>query len=178
MEYIPEETIREIRNNLPLLRLVVSRKTKLDALGWGLCPFHKEKSPSFHTFFGADRARYHCFGCGATGDIFNYMQNAEFCTFKLSVIKLKYLIKNSGVSLLPTEPPEPAKSDAVSQVAVSEFKPFQNGNTYNPYEPQNCYLKCKNYAQLEELYKEVWEENQKFRVWLNLNNFEPKKERS
>ena len=44
MELIPEETIRELRNNLPLLRLVISRRTEIDDLGWALCPFHQEKT--------------------------------------------------------------------------------------------------------------------------------------
>ncbi len=169
--HISEETIREIRNNLPLLKLIVSRKTKLDALNWGLCPFHKEKTPSFHVFFGADRARYHCFGCGATGDIFNYIQRSEYINFKLAVIKLKYLIRNSGISPFPTERLEPP----VRQIAGKT-----NGNIYDehqnpkPLHTSDCYLNCRNYAELEELYKTVWEENQKFRVWLNLGNFETK----
>jgi DNA primase len=162
MELIPEETIRELRNNLPLLRLVISRRTQIDDLGWALCPFHQEKTKSFHTFFGVDRARFHCFGCGATGDIFNYLKRADNIDFKLAVIKLKYIIKNSGVTLLSTELAEPAKLDAVK---LDTIKLNQANN------PSNCYLNCINYLKLEELYREVWEENQKFRVWLNLGEF-------
>jgi DNA primase len=161
MELIPEETIRELRNNLPLLRLVISRRTQIDDLGWALCPFHQEKTKSFHTFFGVDRARFHCFGCGATGDIFNYLKRADNIDFKLAVIKLKYIIKNSGVTLLSTELAEPAKLDTVKLNNV-----VSHDNNHN-----NCYLNCINYIKLEELYREVWEENQKFRVWLNLGEF-------
>src|SRR3954471_11187300 len=45
----------------------------------GLCPFHKEKSPSFSVH--ATRQFYHCFGCGASGDVFSFVQKIENLTF-------------------------------------------------------------------------------------------------
>jgi DNA primase len=45
----------------------------------GLCPFHKEKSPSFSVH--ATRQFYHCFGCNASGDVFSFVQKIENLTF-------------------------------------------------------------------------------------------------
>ena len=45
----------------------------------GLCPFHKEKSPSFSVH--ATRQFFHCFGCGASGDVFTFIQKIENITF-------------------------------------------------------------------------------------------------
>src|SRR5919198_3198368 len=45
----------------------------------GLCPFHKEKTPSFSVH--ATRQFFHCFGCGASGDVFTFVQKIENITF-------------------------------------------------------------------------------------------------
>src|SRR5208282_6236442 len=45
----------------------------------GLCPFHGEKTPSFSVH--ATRQFYHCFGCGASGDVFSFVQKVENITF-------------------------------------------------------------------------------------------------
>jgi DNA primase len=49
----------------------------------GLCPFHKEKSPSFSVHAG--RQFYHCFGCGQSGDVFSFVAKIENLTFPESV---------------------------------------------------------------------------------------------
>ncbi len=49
----------------------------------GLCPFHKEKTPSFSVH--ATRQFYHCFGCGASGDVFTFVQKLENVTFPEAV---------------------------------------------------------------------------------------------
>lgn len=62
---------------------VASRKTALKRAGGraqkGLCPFHKEKSPSFHVYdFGGN---FHCYGCGANGDIIDLVMGLERLDF-------------------------------------------------------------------------------------------------
>ena len=49
----------------------------------GLCPFHGEKTPSFSVH--ATRQFYHCFGCGASGDVFSFVQKIENITFPEAV---------------------------------------------------------------------------------------------
>ncbi|HVI09573.1 MAG TPA: DNA primase, partial [Candidatus Binatia bacterium] len=49
----------------------------------GLCPFHGEKTPSFSVH--ATRQFYHCFGCGASGDVFSFIQKIENITFPEAV---------------------------------------------------------------------------------------------
>jgi len=52
----------------------------------GLCPFHSEKSPSFNV--NAERQFFHCFGCGAGGDVFSFMMKQEQLTFPEALHKL------------------------------------------------------------------------------------------
>jgi len=60
----------------------------------GLCPFHKEKSPSFSVH--ATRQFYHCFGCGQSGDVFSFVQKIENITFPEAV---RAVAQKMGVAL-------------------------------------------------------------------------------
>jgi len=51
-----------------------------------LCPFHQEKTPSFHMYPGTQS--YYCFGCGATGDVIRFVQEIEQITFPDALRKL------------------------------------------------------------------------------------------
>jgi hypothetical protein len=53
------------------------------------CPFHKERSPSMHLYRNKEGAQiYYCFGCGATGDIIDFVMKTEGCDFITAVKKL------------------------------------------------------------------------------------------
>ena len=60
----------------------------------GLCPFHREKSPSF--MVSRERQMFKCFGCSKSGDIFSFLQEIEGLEF---VEALKYLAERAGVTL-------------------------------------------------------------------------------
>ncbi len=68
---------------------VVRRYVKLQSAGrrqTGLCPFHKEKTPSFSV--NEERQFYHCFGCGAHGNALTFVMNLENLSFREAVKKL------------------------------------------------------------------------------------------
>jgi len=52
----------------------------------GLCPFHDERSPSFHV--RTQVGRYHCFGCGEDGDVFSFLQKMDHTTFSEAVERM------------------------------------------------------------------------------------------
>ncbi|MGV8841280.1 MAG: DNA primase [Bauldia sp.] len=97
----PASLLDEIRTRLPL-STVVGRRVQWDrrktqpAKGdfWACCPFHNEKSPSFH----ADDRKgiYHCFGCGKTGDHFSFLTELEGLAFPEAVERLA---AEAGVAL-------------------------------------------------------------------------------
>ena len=69
MNQIPQDTIDQIRDSSEILD-VVSDYVELRRRGrnyFGLCPFHPEKTPSFSV--APDKQIYHCFGCGAGGNV-------------------------------------------------------------------------------------------------------------
>ena len=83
-----EGLLDEILRRTDLVQLV-GRRVKLDRKGrvfWGLCPFHKEKSPSFKV--ENERRTYHCFGCGVGGDAFKWLTETEGLSFPEAVQKL------------------------------------------------------------------------------------------
>ncbi len=76
---------------------VVSGYVKLKRNGTshvGLCPFHKEKTPSFHV--DEDKQLFYCFGCGVGGNVFDFIMRAENLDF---VDALQFLAQRAGVTL-------------------------------------------------------------------------------
>ena len=96
MAYISQEIIDEIiyRNNI---EDVVSGYVNLKRAGSnyvGLCPFHSEKTPSF-TVFPAN-GNCHCFGCGAGGDVINFIRRVESLDYREA---LELLAKRAGIEI-------------------------------------------------------------------------------
>ena len=78
---LSDEQIKELRDSIDLSR-IISRKVKLQKRGnnfLGLCPFHNEKTPSFNV--NDQEGFYHCFGCGAHGDVISFIRNFEGKSF-------------------------------------------------------------------------------------------------
>jgi len=98
----------EIRARVPLAA-VISKTVRLVKMGReyaGLCPFHNEKSPSFTV--NEDKGFFHCFGCGAHGDVISFEMRASHQSFPDAVEKLAAL---AGLSM-----PERAAPDRDSEI--------------------------------------------------------------
>ena len=77
MAKISSSTIDEVNARTDIISLI-GEYTRLERRGsdwWGCCPFHNEKTPSFHVV--PDKRMYHCFGCGNHGDIFSFVIKKE-----------------------------------------------------------------------------------------------------
>ncbi|MFA5119907.1 DNA primase [Zavarzinia sp.] len=111
-----DDVTDEIKSRL-LLSTIVGRRTKIMRKGRGdfmaLCPFHGEKTPSFHVM--DDRGAYYCFGCGEKGDIFTFVQKTENLGFREALEKLA---AEAGVAL-PAPNPE-AKQQAEKRQGLHE----------------------------------------------------------
>lgn len=85
MAFFDESFIEEIKNSNDIVD-VVGEYVTLKRAGpsyKGLCPFHKEKTPSFSV--SSERQIFHCFGCGVGGDVIRFIMNAENVSFQEAV---------------------------------------------------------------------------------------------
>ena len=105
--YYSDEIVEEVRARNDIVE-VVSGYVRLQKKGgrhWGLCPFHNEKSASFSV--NGDLQVYHCFGCGAGGNVYTFVMNYENYSFPEAV---KMLAERAGVAL-----PEESGSEGARQ---------------------------------------------------------------
>jgi len=97
---IPEQFIDEVIARTDLVDLVSEyvSLTKKGASYWGLCPFHGEKTPSFHVV--PDRQIYKCFGCGKGGGAINFVMEEENLPYPDAI---RHLAKRVGLQVPETE---------------------------------------------------------------------------
>jgi len=109
--YFPEEKLAEIRNTANISDIiserVVLKKAGKDLVG--LCPFHSEKTPSFTV--SPTKQIFHCFGCGAGGDIFSFLMKYDGIGFAEAV---QTLARRYGIQL-PSREMTPAQKKIVSE---------------------------------------------------------------
>lgn len=103
----PPRFLDDLRERI-LLSDLIGKKIKLTSKGRefsGLCPFHHEKTPSFTV--NDDKGFYHCFGCGAHGDIIKFAMDSEKMPFMEAI---EYLAHLAGVPM-PKSSPEQMERD-------------------------------------------------------------------
>jgi DNA primase len=114
--------VQKIKERLSIEE-VVSSYIKLEKVGSNLkarCPFHNEKTPSF--FLSSDRGTYYCFGCGAKGDIFTFVEEFEGLDFRGS---LKLLADRAGVILENYNPKEESEKEKLYRVMEEATRFFE-----------------------------------------------------
>ncbi|HBA46109.1 TPA: DNA primase [Candidatus Nomurabacteria bacterium] len=120
--------VQQIKERLSIEE-VVSSYIKLDKAGANLkakCPFHNEKTPSF--FVSPDRGTYYCFGCGASGDIFTFVEEFEGLDFKGA---LKLLADRAGIPLEHYNPKEESEKEKSYRIMEEATLYFCNNLTQN-----------------------------------------------
>jgi DNA primase len=110
--------IDELHSNIDIVN-VISRYVKLKKQGVnfvGLCPFHHEKTPSF--VVSPAKQLFHCFGCGAGGDVVKFIMMIEGLDFKDSVTMLA---KEAGLAPPKFEKSSPDREDKDQLKVVNDF---------------------------------------------------------
>lgn len=116
--YYPDDLVEEVRMKNDIVD-VISGYVRLQKKGssyFGLCPFHNEKSPSFSVSPG--KQMYYCFGCGAGGNVFTFVQAYENYSFPEAI---KFLADRAGVNLPEIEYSEEAKKKESRRATLLEI---------------------------------------------------------
>ena len=106
---ISKDTIALVRDRTDLVAVVSESVPSLKKRGrrfLGLCPFHKEKTPSFNV--NPDTGVYHCFGCKESGDVFTFLQKADGYTFHEAV---RALAERAGIVIEEERGAPPSEAD-------------------------------------------------------------------
>ena len=122
---ISPETIAVVRDRTDILAVIGESVPSLKRRGrsWvGLCPFHKEKTPSFHV--NPDRGFFHCFGCKESGSAIDYLIKSEGYTFPEAVRSLAeragiVVEETSGTAFSDADRQKKAREDLYSVNAVA-----------------------------------------------------------
>lgn len=129
---IPEESIQEIRQHADIVA-VISEYVALEQAGKnykGLCPFHQEKTPSF--VVSPEKQIYHCYGCGAGGNVFSFLMKYEKYSFPEAV---HVLARRLGIRLPEQEsgqePQQLQRTEKIYQLhrEVANFFVYQLKNS-------------------------------------------------
>jgi len=96
---IGQETLDRVRREIGIVELIgqTVRLQKRGRSHVGVCPFHKEKTPSFHV--NAERGFYYCFGCHESGDAIKFVQRIEGLEFHEAV---RELAERAGIEIIET----------------------------------------------------------------------------
>ena len=128
-----EELIEEIRNSNDIVD-VISQYVILKRSGrnfFGLCPFHKEKSPSFSV--SPDKQIFHCFGCGVGGNVIHFISKIENLDFRES---LELLANRANITLPTLDSSYQDNKKAILKSKVYEINEiaakFYHENLYKP----------------------------------------------
>ena len=115
--FYSEDLIEEVRMKNDIVD-VISGYVRLQKKGnnyFGLCPFHNEKSPSFSV--SRSKQMYHCFGCGAGGNVFTFIMEYENFSF---LEALQFLADRAGVELPKMEYSKEQKEKADLKTTLLE----------------------------------------------------------
>lgn len=112
--------------------------------GWGLCPFHEDRHPSFKV--DLDRQTFHCFGCSAHGDVIDFIRNLHNLTFKDA---LRYL------GITPGKPPIVDPKVKRKRELLAEFEQWRRETYRNLCDEYNAIWhalrRCQNMDEIGEL---------------------------
>jgi DNA primase len=173
---ISKETIALVRDRTDIIAVITETVPSLKKRGrrfLGLCPFHKEKTPSFNV--NPDTGLYHCFGCKESGDVIRFLERIEGYPFAEAV---RALAERAGIPIEEERGAAPTEADRHKRERAALYAAMQMAATW--YEEQLASHPLASFAVDELARRELTPDNQAvrdFRVgyapsaWDGLTNF-------
>jgi DNA primase len=109
----------------------------------GLCPFHQEKSPSFNV--RPLQGFYHCFGCGAGGDVYKFLQEMESLSFYEAVENLAGKVGYTLTYEAGAKGPDQGQKARIFEANAAAAKYFQDQLMTDPAIPGRDFLKSRGF---------------------------------
>ncbi|MBT2656693.1 DNA primase [Bacillus sp. ISL-18] len=166
-DLIAEEKIDQIRQAVDIVE-VISDYVQLKKQGrnyFGLCPFHGESTPSFSV--SPDKQIFHCFGCGAGGNVFSFLMELEGISFQEAAIKLAAKVNiELGINLPQTLGGKKLSKELQAMIDAHELlRKFYHHLLVNTKEGQHAleYLLNRGFTQ---------ESIDKFQIGYSLNSWD------
>ncbi|MEH7414100.1 DNA primase [Neobacillus drentensis] len=166
-ELIAEEKVDQIRQAVDIVE-VISDYVQLKKQGrnyFGLCPFHGESTPSFSV--SPDKQIFHCFGCGAGGNVFSFLMELEGISFQEAAIKLAAKVNiELGINLTSSQGGKKLSKELQAMMDAHELlRKFYHHLLVNTKEGQHAleYLLNRGFTQ---------ESIDKFQIGYSLNSWD------
>lgn len=129
------DSVKIIKEKVDIVQIVVESGVELNQVGLagryiGLCPFHEGKKPSFNV--ESDKQIFHCFECGAHGDVYSFLMKYRNILFKEALVDLA---KRVGESLAEYKPKEKKKYEKKEQCYkfVSRVVDYYHNTLFNKF---------------------------------------------
>lgn len=122
--YYADEVIEEVRSRNDIVDVIgtyVNLKKKGNTYS-ACCPFHHEKTPSFHV--SREKQMYHCFGCGVGGNVYTFMMEHENFSFPEAV---EFLAERAGIKLPEQSMSPEAKKQADAKNMIKDMNKLAAG---------------------------------------------------
>lgn len=141
MSFSLEDFVDDVKQKINIVD-VIGRYVKLKKSGKnfvGLCPFHSERTPSFYV--SSEKKLYHCFGCGASGDVFSFIMNYRNISFMNA---LEELAQEAGLELSKISKKETKEVNIILEI-IKETANFYSIYLKSKYGSEGRdYLKKRN----------------------------------
>src|SRR6185312_2095003 len=125
---ISKETISLVRDRTDIVAVVSESVPSLKKRGrrfLGLCPFHKEKTPSFNV--NPDSGLYHCFGCKESGDAIRFLERVEGYAF---IEAVKALAERAGIPIEEEKGAAPTEAERHKKERAALYGAMQMAATW------------------------------------------------